>query len=66
CFLVLFYFTLPFSLMIYGEKTFSSGIASLLFAVMLVEWLLTRQGVSRLQLSGTMIVMLTLATIIIR
>lgn len=45
-------------------------MASLLFAampvaVLSVSWLLTRQGVSRLQLAGTVIVMLALATIII-
>jgi putative membrane protein PagO len=56
--------------MIYAEETVSSGMASLLFAVMpvavlSVSWLLTRQGVSRLQLAGTVIVMLALATIII-
>lgn len=70
CCLALFYFSLPFSLMIYGEETVSSGMASLLFAampvaVLSVSWLLTRQGVSRLQLAGTAIVMLALATIII-
>ncbi len=70
CCLALFYFSLPFSLMIYAEETVSSGMASLLFAVMpvavlSVSWLLTRQGVSRLQLAGTVIVMLALATIII-
>ena len=71
CCLALFYFSLPFSLMIYGEETVSSGMASLLFAVMpvavlSVTWLLTRQGVSRLQLFGTVIVMMALGTIIIR
>lgn len=71
CCLALFYFSLPFSLMIYGEETVSSGMASLLFAVMpvavlSVSWLLTRQGVSRLQLFGTFIVMMALGTIIIR
>ncbi|WP_371973002.1 DMT family transporter [Lelliottia nimipressuralis] len=69
--LALFYFSLPFSLMIYAEETVSSGMASLLFAVMpvavlSVSWLLTRQGVSRLQLFGTVIVMMALGTIIIR
>lgn len=71
CCLALFYFSLPFSLMIYAEETVSSGMASLLFAVMpvavlSVSWLLTRQGVSRLQLIGTLIVMMALSTIIIR
>lgn len=71
CYLALFYFSLPFSLMIYAEETVSSGMASLLFAVMpvavlSVSWLLTRQGVSRLQLIGTFIVMMALGTIIIR
>lgn len=71
CGLSLFYFSLPFSLMIYGEETVSPGMASLLFAVMpvavlSVSWLVTRQGVSRLQLFGTLMVMLALATIIIR
>ncbi|STB73314.1 Uncharacterised protein [Citrobacter koseri] len=31
---MLFYFALPFTLMIYGEETVSSGMASLLFSVM--------------------------------
>lgn len=70
CCLALFYFSVPFSLMIYGEETVSSGMASLLFSVMpvailSVSWLLTRQGVNPVQLAGTVIVMLSLATIII-
>jgi len=32
--LSLFYFAVPFTLMIYGEETVSSGMASLLFSVM--------------------------------
>jgi len=68
--LSVFYFCLPFSLMIYGEETVSSGMASLLFAIMpvaviMTSWLLLKQRASRIQITGAIIVMLALGSIIV-
>lgn len=68
--LALFYFSIPFTLMIYGEETVSSGMAALLFSVMPVaivvtSWLLLGHTISRLQATGVVIVMLALGMIIL-
>lgn len=69
--LSLFYFAVPFTLMIYGEETVSSGMASLLFSVMPVaivisSWFFLGHVITRVQLAGMAIVMLALGVIIIQ
>ncbi|WP_436883408.1 DMT family transporter [Enterobacter asburiae] len=69
--LSLFYFAVPFTLMIYGEETVSSGMASLLFSVMPVaivisSWFFLGHVITRTQLVGMVIVMLALGVIIIQ
>jgi putative membrane protein PagO len=66
----IFYFALPFSLMIYGETYVSSGLASLIFATMPVAvlgasvlFLQTRPRV--LQLAGLTLALLALSSILL-
>ncbi|WP_258306213.1 DMT family transporter [Enterobacter sp. CGMCC 5087] len=68
--LSLFYFAVPFTLMIYGEETVSSGMASLLFSVMPVaivisSWIFLGHMVTRIQLAGIALVISALGAIII-
>ncbi|AUO67240.1 DMT family transporter [Citrobacter freundii complex sp. CFNIH2] len=67
--LAVFYFALPFFLMIYSEETVSPGITALIFSVMPVavvvsSFMLMGKKVTRLQIIGTLIVMLSLCLII--
>lgn len=69
--LSLFYFAVPFTLMIYGEETVSSGMASLLFSVMPVaivisSWFFLGHVITRVQLAGMVIAMFALSVIIIQ
>lgn len=68
--LSVFYFAIPFSLMIYGEETVSSGMASLLFSIMpaaivISSWIFLRQNINGVQSAGTLVVMAALGVIII-
>ncbi|MEB7884040.1 DMT family transporter [Serratia fonticola] len=68
--LSVFYFAIPFSLMIYGEETVSSGVASLLFSIMpaaivISSWVFLRQKINGVQSAGTLVVMAALGVIII-
>ncbi len=67
--LMLFYFALPFSLMIYTEESISPGIAALLFSVMLagialISVLLLGQCFSMARLAGILVITLALGGII--
>ena len=65
----LFYFAIPFTLMIFGEQFISSGLASIIFAnmpvaVLILSVLLQRQKVAMHQLLGLIIALGSLVTII--
>lgn len=66
CAVALFYFAIPFSLMIYGEQTVSSGQASVIFANMPVvvlgaSLLLLKEKTCKLQLLGLLLAIASLA-----
>ncbi len=66
--LALFSFSIPFTLMIYGEKTVSSGMAALLFSVMpvavvITSWMFLGHTITRIQAMGVIIVMVALGMI---
>ncbi|WOG26573.1 DMT family transporter [Endozoicomonas sp. 8E] len=65
----LFYFAIPFTLMIFGEQYISSGLASIIFAnmpvvVLIFSVLLQRHKVAMHQLAGLVIALGSLVTII--
>lgn len=65
----LFYFAIPFTLMIFGEQYISSGLASIIFAnmpvaVLIFSVLLQRHKVAMYQLAGLVIALVSLVTII--
>ena len=65
----LFYFAIPFTLMIFGEQYISSGLASIIFAnmpvaVLIFSVLLQKQKVAGHQLLGLIIALGSLVTII--
>ncbi|HGM5835939.1 TPA: DMT family transporter [Serratia marcescens] len=68
--LAVFYFSIPFTLMIYGEETVSSGMAALLFSVMpvavvITSWMFLGHTITRIQAMGVIIVMVALGMIIL-
>ncbi|AHF77505.1 Putative drug/metabolite exporter family transporter [Sodalis praecaptivus] len=70
CAVALFYFAIPFSLMIYGEQTVSSGLASVIFANMPVvvlgaSLLLLKEKTCKLQLLGLLLAIASLAVVLI-
>ncbi|MGY3568428.1 DMT family transporter [Vibrio paucivorans] len=65
----IFYFAIPFTLMICGEQYISSGLASIIFAnmpiaVMITSSLFLELRLSKLQLSGLLIAVLSLVLIL--
>ncbi|KNC93746.1 DMT family transporter [Trabulsiella odontotermitis] len=69
CTVCLFYFAIPFTLMIYGETWVDSGLASLIFsgmpvAVLIASVLLLNEKTSPLQLAGLAIAVAALAGIL--
>ncbi|WP_210523060.1 DMT family transporter [Pantoea ananatis] len=68
--ITLFYFSVPFTLMIYGEKFVSSGLASVIFsfmpvAVMLTSLLILKTRTNAVQIAGLIIATVSLALILI-
>lgn len=66
----IFYFTIPFSLMIYGETYVSSGIASIIFsnmpmAVLIASALFLNEKTNSMQIAGLTIAIIALAGIIL-
>ncbi|MCU6209272.1 DMT family transporter [Enterobacter cloacae] len=64
-----FYFAIPFTLMIYSEKYVSAGLASIIFAnmpvgVLLVSGILLNEKISGRQLAGLIVSLTSLITII--
>ncbi|HGM5323929.1 multidrug DMT transporter permease [Serratia marcescens] len=71
CIVCLFYFALPFTLMIYGETWVDSGLASLIFsgmpvAVLIASVLLLNEKTRPLQLTGLAVAMAALAGILVQ
>lgn len=71
CAVSLFYFAIPFTLMIYGETWVSSGLASVIFAMMPVAVLgtsmvLLKEKTNRVQLLGLTIAVVALVSVLIR
>ena len=69
--IALFYFAIPFTLMIYGELWVSSGLASVIFAMMPVavlcaSILLLREKTNSVQLLGLTIALVALVTVLLR
>ncbi|MBT0723303.1 DMT family transporter [Rosenbergiella sp. S61] len=67
----LFYFAIPFTLMIYGERWVSSGLASVIFAMMPVAVLcasivLLREKTNSVQLLGLTIALVALISVLLR
>ncbi|MRI32005.1 EamA family transporter [Endozoicomonas sp. OPT23] len=65
----LFYFAIPFTLMIFGEQYISSGLAAIIFAnmpvaVLVISLIFKKQRVSIRQLSGLVLALISLVTII--
>ncbi|UUR73850.1 DMT family transporter [Enterobacter asburiae] len=70
CMVVLFYFSLPFTLMIYGEQFVSSALAAIIFAtmpaaVLVASVILLRQRTNLLQLTGLLMALLSLCGILL-
>ena len=68
--IALFYFAIPFTLMIYGELWVSSGLASVIFAMMPVavlcaSILLLREKTNTVQLLGLTIALVALVTVLL-
>ena len=68
--IALFYFAIPFTLMIYGELWVSSGLASVIFAMMPVavlcaSILLLREKTNSVQLLGLTIALVALVTVLL-
>lgn len=66
----LFYYTIPFALMIYGEQWVSSGLASVIFAnmpvaVLVVSMLLLKEKTNGIQLLGLVVAVCSLAAILL-
>lgn len=67
--LTVFYFAIPFTLMIYGEQSVSSGMASILFstmpaAIVISSYFFLKQRITLLQSTGVVIATLALGFII--
>ncbi|WP_337049252.1 DMT family transporter [Serratia fonticola] len=65
----IFYFALPFTFMIYGEETVSSGMASIIFsfmpiAVVILSHCLLNHGITKVQVAGVFISIVALGVII--
>ncbi len=65
----LFYFAVPFTLMIFGEQYISSGLAAIIFAtmpvvVLMISLIFKKQRISIRQLSGLVLALISLVTII--
>ncbi|MHA1066847.1 DMT family transporter [Enterobacter ludwigii] len=70
CIVALFYFALPFTLMIYGEQFISSALAAIIFAtmpaaVLVASVILLRQRTNLLQLTGLLMAILSLCGIVL-
>lgn len=70
CLVSLFYFALPFSLMIYGEQTVNSGLASVIFAnmpvaVLIASLLLLKEKTCKLQILGLLLAITSLIVVLI-
>lgn len=66
----IFYFSIPFSLMIYGETYVSSGLASLIFAnmpvaVLIASSLFLKEKTNSMQIMGLTIAIVALAGILL-
>ncbi|WP_241623078.1 DMT family transporter [Rosenbergiella australiborealis] len=66
-----FYFALPFTLMIYGERWVSSGLASVIFAMMPVavlsaSMILLREKTNTVQLLGLTLALVALISVLLR
>ena len=67
--ITLFYFAIPFTLMIFGEQYISSGLAAIIFAnmpvaVLIISVIFKKQRISLRQLSGLVLALASLVTII--
>lgn len=65
-----FYFSIPFSLMIYGESYVSSGLASIIFAnmpvaVLIASVLFLNEKINAMQIAGLTIAIISLAGILL-
>lgn len=70
CAVTVFYFAIPFSLMIDGEQTVSSGLASVIFAnmpvaVLIASLLLLNEKTCRLQILGLLLAIASLAAVLL-
>ncbi|MGL9773862.1 MAG: DMT family transporter [Sodalis sp. (in: enterobacteria)] len=70
CAVTVFYFAIPFSLMIYGEQTVSSGLALVIFAnmpvaVLIASLLLLKEKTCRLQILGLVLAIASLTVVLL-